>query len=131
MRLKSPGVGQGHVGLESLSSNSDDRVTAAMGPQCLVNKPQLFYRDALDTNFLLSLTSLFFAYPKVCPVMMTVAVSECLPMLRLSSVCSCYQEYFFFLKPVSLNYSFHSRASLNETDLDKNTFKVLRIVLEC
>ena len=38
---------------ESPSSNSDDRVTAATGPQCLVNKPQLFYRDTLGTNFLL------------------------------------------------------------------------------
>lgn len=101
-------------GFESLSSNSLV-VTAAMGPQCLVNKPQLLSWCFRHQFFTLSLTSLFFAYPKVCPVMMmTVAVSwSFLPMLRLSSVVLLYQEYPFFFASVSLNYSFHSRASLN------------------
>ena len=115
---------------ESPSSDSDDWVTAATGPQCLVNKPQLFYLDTLGTNFLLwALPPLFFAYPKVCPNWWWQSLfPECLPMLHLSLVCPWYP--FFFIS-VSLNYNFYSRASLNETDLDKNTFKVLRIVLEC
>ena len=115
---------------ESPSSDSDDWVTAATGPQCLVNKPQLFYPDTLGTNFLLwALPPLFFAYPKVCPNWWWQSLfPECLLMLHLSLVCPWYP--FFFIS-VSLNYNFYSRASLNETDLDKNTFKVLRIVLEC
>ena len=118
---------------ESPSSNSEDWVTASTGPQCLVNKLQLFHRDTLGANFLLwALPLLFFTYPKVCPDWGWQSLfPECLQMLHLSTVCFCYQEYPFFFVSVSLKYNFYSRASLNETDLDKNTFKVLRIVLEC